>query len=219
MTILASDTTAASVLGAFPCYPVPPTGSSPAIDALRAAKSGAGLAVGRDGVMMIVRRPWLEVDALLTPPLTGYAPYGGAGSPRAMLRCGLIPGDLLDQILVHFMDALPNEAAAFVMWRDVTREFVVVFPKIEEATPSRLIYRPPVVSRDWHLVCDLHSHGRGRAFFSSTDDADDLHATKISVVAGRLGHPDGVELLARLCVGGMFLPMPRSPFAGGDHEG
>ena len=39
MTILADDPTAAAVLGAVPCYPVPPSGRSPAIDALNYSRS------------------------------------------------------------------------------------------------------------------------------------------------------------------------------------
>ncbi|KAJ8134833.1 hypothetical protein OY671_011954, partial [Metschnikowia pulcherrima] len=61
----------------------------------------------------------------------------------------------------------------------------------DEATPSRLVYRTPVLPPDWHIVCDIHSHGTGPAFFSTTDDADDAHATKISLVFGRLDQPDG----------------------------
>lgn len=215
MTDHADDPTAAAVLAAVPCYPVPPSGRSPAIDALRAARAGHGLAIGRDGVMLILRRPWLELDALVSSEISAHIPYGSAGGPKADLRCGLVPGRYLWRVLEHFVAALPNEAAAFVIWNEQSREFAVEFPEIEEATPSRLIYRTPVLAPDWHVVCDIHSHGRGAAFFSATDDADDAHSTKISLVLGRLDHPDGPRMEARLCAGGMFLPMPRSPFAGG----
>jgi PRTRC genetic system protein A len=64
------------------------------------------------------------------------------------------------------------------------------------------------------MVCDIHSHGHGPAFFSATDDADDAHSTKISIVFGRLDQPDGPAVALRLCAGGMFLPLPRLPFSG-----
>lgn len=214
--ILAEDPTAAAVLDAVPCYPVPPSGSSPAIDALRAARTGHGLAVGRDGMMLILRRPWLELDVPVTQAPEAYLPYGSMGRPRADLRCGMIPGQHLAEILDHFRAALPNEAAAFVIWNEATRAFAVNFPAIDEATPSRLVYRTPLLPADCHVVCDIHSHGQGRAFFSATDDADDAHAAKISLVFGRLGDPEGPEMASRLCAGGMFLPMPRSPFQGYD---
>lgn len=51
---------------------------------------------------------------------------------------------------------------------------------------------------------------------SATDDADDAHSTKIALVLGRLGQPEGPAIASRLCAGGMFLPLPRSPFSGDD---
>jgi len=217
MTTLADDPTAAAVLAAVPCYPVPPSGQSPAIDTLRSARAGHGFAIGQDGVMLILRRPWLELDVHITPPISAHVPYGSAGRPKADLRCGLIPREHLERILDHFVAALPNEAAAFVVWNEQSQEFSVEFPIIDEATPSRLVYRTPSLAPSCHVVCDIHSHGSGSAFFSATDDADDAHATKISLVVGRLGHPDGPVVTSRLCAGGMFLPMPRSPFAG-EHD-
>ena len=217
MTVLADDPTAAAVLAAVPCYPVPPQGRSPALDALRAARAGRGLAIGIDGVMLVLRRPWLELDFPITTPLSLHVPYGSTGACRAELRCGLIPREHLDHILDHFRAALPNEAAAFVLWNEATHEFAVDFPAIDDATPSRLVYRTPVPQPDWHVVCDLHSHGTGPAFFSATDDADDAHATKIAIVVGRLDDPSGLAMVARLCADGMFMPLPRSPFSGDRH--
>lgn len=217
MTMLADDPTAAAVLAAVPCHPVPPHGGSPALDALRSARSGHGLAVGADGVMLILRQPWLALDVPIMQPIAAYLPYGSIGAPKADLRCGLIPHGHLDEILNHFRAALPNEAAAFVLWNEASGAFVVSLPDIDEATPSRLVYRTPALPPDWHMVCDIHSHGRGSAFFSATDDADDAYATKISLVFGRLDQPDGPVMASRLCAGGMFLPLPRSPFAGESH--
>lgn len=214
-SMLSDDPTATAVLEAVPCYPVPPSGNSPAIDALRAARAGHGFAVGHDGVMLILRRAWLELDSPIAMMSPAQIPYGSIGRPKADLRCGLIPGELLEQILDHFVEALPNEAAAFVIWNERSGTFSIDFPAIDQATPSRLVYRTPILAPDCHLVADLHSHGHGAAFFSGTDNADDAHSTKIALVVGRLEHAEGPTIAARLCAGGMFLPMPRSPFAGG----
>ncbi len=212
--MLADDPTAAALLAAVPCYPVPPSGRSPALDALRKSRAGHGLAVGRDGVMLIFRRPWLALDVPIARSLDAYLPYGSAGAPRADLRCGMIPGGRLAAVLDHFRTALPNEAAAFILWNEATGEFAVEFPPIDEASPTRLVYRTPVLQPDWHVVCDIHSHGRGPAYFSATDDADDTHATKISLVIGSFGDPAGPAMASRLCAGGIFLPVTRSPFSG-----
>lgn len=218
MTILADDPTAAAVLAEMPCYPVPPSGRSPAIDALRDARAGQGLAIAQAGVMLILRRPWLALDTYLTHRPHAYLPYGAGEKERCDLRCGLIPHVFLEVILHHLRAALPNEAAAFVIWNETTCAFAVEVPVIDEATPSRLVYRTPVLPDGWHVVCDIHSHGTGPAFFSRTDDEDDAFATKISLVFGRLDRPDGPDMESRLCAAGMFLPIPRSPFAGADHE-
>lgn len=217
MSALADDPTAAAILAHMPCYPVPPRGRSPALDALRAARAGHGLAVGQDGAMLVLRRPWLALDVPVTPPISAYLPYGGIGAPRADLRCGLIPHAHLEEVLDHFLAALPNEAAAFILWNETTGAFAMHLPVVDEATPPRLVYRPPILEPDWHVICDIHSHANGRAFFSATDDADDMHATKIALVFGRIGRPEGPIMASRLCAGGMFLPLPRSPFAGDHH--
>ena len=218
MSALAEDPTAAAVLDAVPTYPVPPHGRSPAIDALRAARAGRGLVVGKDAAMLILRRPWLALDVPITGPLAATLPYGLTGGSRADLRCGLIPSEYLASILDHFRAAMPNEAAAFVLWNEVTGAFAVDRPAVDEATPSRLVYRTPALAPGWHLVCDIHSHGAAPAFFSATDDADDVHATKIAMVVGRLGGPGDPVFARRLCADGLFLPLPRSPFSGGSDE-
>lgn len=212
--MLASDPTAAAVLDAVPCYPVPPSGSSPAIDALRASRAGHGFIVGRDGMMLILRRPWLELDQRITTDIAGHLPYGSIGGNGGTLRCGLIPREIWNLALDHFHGALPNEAAAFVIWDEHSKEFALEFPVIDEATPSRLVYRTPQPGPGCHVICDLHSHGTMGAFFSRTDDEDDADTTKIAVVVGQLDHSRGPQFVARLCAGGMFLPMPNPPFEG-----
>lgn len=70
--MLTDDPTDAAVLAAVPCYPVPPSGRSPAIDALRTARGGHGIAIGCDNVMLILRRPWLALDVPITASIAAY---------------------------------------------------------------------------------------------------------------------------------------------------
>lgn len=215
--ILADDPTAAAVLDAVPCYPVPPSGSSPAIEALSASRAGHGFIVGSDGMMLILRRPWLKLNWRVTEGPECHAPYGEVGEDTIILRCGLVPAHLVDEVLAHFHQALPNEAAAFIIWNERTGEFSIDFPEIYEATPARLVYRTPQPGPDCHVLVDIHSHGVMAAFFSATDNADDANATKIAVVVGHLLEPNGQSMATRLCAGGMFLPLPRPPFEGTAH--
>ena len=74
--------------------------------------------IGHDGVMLILRRPWLALDLPVTPPILAHLPYGSTGPMKAELRCGLIPHAHLKAIMDHFRATLPDEAAAFVIVRD-----------------------------------------------------------------------------------------------------
>lgn len=123
--LLADDPTAAALLADVPCYPVPLHGGSPALDALRAARVGRGLAVGTDGILLILRRPWLALDIPVTPPIAAHLPYGKVGGRKADLRCGFIPAGFLTSVLDALRDALPNEAAAFILWNEASREFAL----------------------------------------------------------------------------------------------
>src|SRR3546814_14090267 len=107
------------------------------MDALRDTHAGHGLAIGNDGVMLILRRPWLALDIPVTPPISAYVPYGSVGAPRADLLSGLIQHELLEQIIDHFRQALPNDAAAFVIWNEHTSTLALHFPRIVEASTKR----------------------------------------------------------------------------------
>lgn len=205
-----------AVLSAVPLIPVPPSGRSPAIDALRSAREGHGLIIGRDGPMLIMRRAWLELDMTLSEDFGIHLPYGSIGHDRLSLRCGYIPGVFLQEIVRLFRAALPNETAIFVIWNEETGTFSLREPEILEASPASLSYRPPVLAPNEHLIVDAHSHGRMKAFFSGTDDKDDQHTTKIAMVIGELGDMAVPSIRFRLCACGHFLPLAYSPFGRGE---
>lgn len=62
-----------------------------------------------------------------------------------------------------------------------------------------------VGGNDLAILCDLHSHGNMRAFWSSTDDADEQSA-RIFVVVGKLGTEPEIRL--RVGVYGYWQPLP-----------
>ena len=59
------------------------------------------------------------------------------------------------------------------------------------------------------MVVDIHSHGWAPAFFSSTDDADDRGAMKISLVLGNLDRARPSSAM-RLCMAGLVQPVTMS---------
>ena len=82
----------------------------------------------------------------------------------------------------------------------------------QDGTATSLIYRPPA-----GVVAEFHSHGRSRAFFSKTDDADE-QGFRIYGVAGRLD-TDRPELSLRVGIYGHFAPVEWSQVFGGPHPG
>lgn len=76
--------------------------------------------------------------------------------------------------------ARPIEKQYFLVWRD--DDLRLIAPRGQEATPGRVRY--PMPERGAVLV-DVHSHHEMPAFFSHTDDADDL-GLSVSAVIGKI---------------------------------
>ncbi len=122
---------------------------------------------------------------------------------------GPIPAGLLEAGLRWFEDDPDTERFFAVRW-DGRSYRPVVPPQVGTATS--LEYAPPP-----GVVAEFHSHGRSRAFFSKTDDADE-QGFRIYGVAGRL---DTVrpELSLRVGVYGHFAPVEWSQVFDGPHPG
>ena len=195
-----------AIFAHFPCYPVGASGRFENKDKIRQAREARAVLIGSDGVMAIIRRPWLEVDIRISEEIQGYLPYGPLPTERWLMRCGMIPLDMIEEIHSIFTEALPNEAAAFIIWNEQSAKFRLLEPDVVEKTPARLVYRPPVLPPYEHLVCDVHSHGRAEAFFSTVDDRDDAHSTKLAIVLGNVDRGfEHVSVAVRLYVAGTFL--------------
>ena len=99
---------------------------------------------------------------------------------------------------LSWMLAAPDTERFFAVGWDGDTYRLVVPP--QEGTGSSLTYRPPS-----GVVAEFHSHGRHRAFFSATDDADE-QGFRIYGVVGRLNALQP-ELTLRLGIYGHFAPM------------
>lgn len=210
----AADPTALALLAERPVLVAPASGVSPAIAALEARQSGHGYVIGRDGMFLVLNRPWLRLRALVADPALSGEPYGLAG-PRALdILCGLIPRDIALEATAHFRAALPDEAGGFVLWDARSGAFRFEASRALEATPNRLVYAIPTPRPGEHVIADIHSHGAAPAFWSPTDDADDVHHTRLSLVFGSFSPqaPEG-RFVARLCAAGRMFKIRHSPFA------
>ena len=116
---------------------------------------------------------------------------------KVELAHGPISARLFEIGLGWFEDDPDTERFFAVRWDG--RSYRLVVPE-QEGTATRLKYTPPA-----GVVAEFHSHGRSRAFFSSTDDGDE-QGFRIYGVAGRLD-TDRPELSLRVGVYGHFAPV------------
>ena len=115
---------------------------------------------------------------------------------KVELAHGPIPARLFEIGLRWFQDTPGTERFFAVRWDG--RAYRLVVPE-QEGTASSLKYTPPA-----GVVAEFHSHGGSRAFFSKTDDGDEL-GFRIYGVVGRLDSPEP-ELSLRVGVYGHFAP-------------
>ena len=128
---------------------------------------------------------------------------------KVELTHGRIPARLFEIGLRWFQDDPTTERFFAVRWDG--RRYGLVVPE-QEGTASSLEYTPPA-----GVVAEFHSHGSSRAFFSKTDDGDEL-GFRIYGVVGRLNDPKP-ELSLRVGVYGHFAPADWPQVFGGRQAG
>lgn len=116
----------------------------------------------------------------------------------AELRLPQIPLPYLVAMRASARRALPNEALYQLRYAD--GEWKVAMPR-QFATPTSLTFDDLP-----DTLLDLHSHGEMSAFFSATDDADEL-GLRLYVVIGKV-ESEAPEIRCRVGVYGHFLNVP-----------
>ena len=167
---------------------------------------GFDYVLGSGGVYVQSQSAHLVARVLVAPgAVRGLAPV----AEKLALTHGPIPAYLLECGLRWFREAPRTERFFAVRWDgDAYR---VVVPE-QNGTASSLTYQPPAGA-----IAEFHSHGRGRAFFSATDDRDE-QGFRIYGVAGRLDTLRS-ELSLRVGVYGHFAPVCWSQVFGGPDSG
>ncbi|MEM5373237.1 PRTRC system protein A [Paraburkholderia azotifigens] len=164
--------------------------------------SGERLLVASNGVFLEINRPWIRLVRLLGEfRWRSPIPYGEV-KVETEVRCGSVPAELVAGFARMAREALPNEVGAWITWNASSGAFrLVPLPSLSHS-PDHLKYERPQLEADEWMVVDCHSHGRSKAFFSSTDDRDDQHDVKLALVLGHCHSAPSVAL--RLCVKGRF---------------
>lgn len=120
---------------------------------------------------------------------------------------GRLPGQLLAPLLHHARRACspdriarPIEQQYFLVWRD--GDVRLVAPPGQDAGPGHVRYRMP----RGVVLADIHSHHGMAAYFSGTDDYDDV-GLSVSAVVGRI-FGDRPQIVVRLNVFGHRYQVP-----------
>ncbi|WP_246795656.1 PRTRC system protein A [Burkholderia perseverans] len=165
--------------------------------------------VAAEGLFIEIRRPWLHLIQPLAAIDGSTRPPYGSIEPKIEFAFGKLGA--AEPHFRRFADeagsASPNEHAAWIVWNDTEKKLEYKSVAIRSATPGSLEIDRPALAEHESLVIDLHSHGAGKAFFSSTDDRDDAGEVKISGVIGGLGTGAEKSVVFRLCALGRAIQL------------
>ncbi len=134
-------------------------------------------------------------------------PYGSV-KKRVELLTGPIPMRLLERFVTQANESGQEglETAAWIVWSP-RQGWEYLELDILRQTGGSVQFRWPDLAPESFLVLDMHSHGRGPAFFSKTDDGSDQGTAHFSLVVGhcRAGRPLAeLDTAFRLCLSGFF---------------
>lgn len=98
-----------------------------------------------------------------------------------------IPVQVSGEILAYFRREMPDEAIVQI-WHHPVRGYYVRYPETAYAGMGRISYRFSCrgIGEDDMLIMAVHSHNRMPAFFSPTDDGDELDIPGIYGVIGKV---------------------------------
>jgi PRTRC genetic system protein A len=164
---------------------------------------GERLLIASSGIFLEIVRPWIRVVRQIAAYEVATAiPYGEV-EEMTQLPCGKVPEDLIVEFARLARAVSPKETGAWIVWNAESHAFRMAPVKVLSHSAGHLQYERPSLDKEEMLIVDCHSHGEAGAFFSRTDNADDRHDVKFSVV---LGHCDGdrPSIALRLCAKGIF---------------
>ena len=199
MTNMSSDLADQYIASTTPAVMMPRSGLIPPLEV-----AGHRYLVTQQGLHLELRRDWIHAVLPFASSLVAL-PFGaGPDEPQVKLLCGPIPRALLAEFGDLAREAMPVEAAAWVIWHRHSKQFKLLSLRAIESSAALIHYERPELEADWHLVLDLHSHPTWPAVFSRQDDEDDRASGEVKL-CGVLGHPStNPSWCFRLAAGGVF---------------
>lgn len=161
--------------------------------------------VCRDGLMVQARTRALSCSALIAEVQDRTLPYGELAEHTTLVGGPLTQG-LIESAIALARRALPNEWAGVIVHEGGRYQLLEMKPL--EASPGHVRYSSADIDPST-VVIDIHSHGRLRAGFSGTDDADDLAQPSACFLAAVIGNLDQREpsYALRLVINGRFVTL------------
>lgn len=165
------------------------------------SKMGERIIVAQNGVFIEITRVWARFVRQVSPAISTPLPYGNCEVVTDW-KIDPIPTQLIQQFNEQAAAECRKEVGASIIWNEVSGYRLVPVEVLDSSASHLRFVRPPLSASE-HLVLDCHSHARGQAFFSSTDNRDDAFDVKVSYV---VGHCDRTEksTAMRLCLKGQF---------------
>ena len=190
-----------------PCVSMPMFGPLPGLDA------GQRMLLGRNGVFLQMRTPWLDCTTRVGQlaerlPL----PYGDVVE-RIAFSFGAIPIRLLERFIEVARAVLPDEIAGALIYDEHRQTLVLRIHEGLDVGRGHVRYRIADLGEGEVLAVDLHSHGRLGAFWSADDDRDN-HGVRVCGVFGNLDRATPTAKF-RLVLNGHSVPLP-NPWDTGD---
>ena len=163
-----------------------PVVAAPRFGKLPEMANGQRIIVARNGWFVQTRLDWLDsITALGLDAPAMRLPYGEV-QEHLRFSFGPLPIKLIEEFVAYGREHLPNEVAGVLIYSRSTGRLRLEFCDAEWSSPVRIDYRRPPMARDETVAVDLHTHGRGPAFWSADDDRDDPART------GRFSFDGGV---------------------------
>lgn len=119
-----------------------------------------------------------------------HTPFGEIDETELLIH-GRLPRALRAEAEAAARRACPKEWAGWIWWDAAAQEYRL-WQALDnaEAQVARIRYQIPRDIDPADVVMDIHSHGKGAAYFSGTDDADDRMWAGPCVLSAVIGRCD-----------------------------
>ena len=173
------------------------------------ADATAGIAIMQDAQYEIFKSH-IGVFVTKLKGKSGVDLYKNKGTETFKRTCPLIPGKLLrgiHELFVKVNNDSSNEVMVHIYMNVKDNTFVVDVPKqvVAKATIRYENNSPYITDPDYVRVLDVHSHNTMGAFFSGTDNSDEV-GTGYFAVIGQVDKP-GITMVIRAGRNGNFIKL------------